>query len=67
VFSFKTSEIEYFEVLLKKSRMLNAYLDVEHVMKFGGRESLNMVVMYTRSLMFERARGFMRDGEVITF
>jgi len=37
------------------SNMHRAGLDIEHIMRLGGWESLDMVLSYTRSVRFEES------------
>ena len=41
--------------------MHRAELDVEHIMRLGGWESLDMVVKYTRSVKFEESLRVFRN------
>ena len=45
------------------SNLHRAGLDVEHIMRLGGWESLDMVVRYTRSVKFEESVRVMRGLE----
>lgn len=38
-------------------------LDMEHIMRLGGWESLDMVLMYTRSVKFEESLKLYRELE----
>ena len=44
-----------------------AGLDVEHIMRVGGRESLDMVLRYTRSVKFEESLTLYRGWAVYRF
>jgi len=46
------------------SNLHRAGLDVEHIMRLGGWESLDMVLRYTRSVRFEESLRVMREMEV---
>jgi site-specific recombinase XerD len=48
------------------SNLHRAGLDVEHIMRLGGWESLDMVVRYTRSVKFEESLRLYRGLEVRT-
>ena len=43
------------------SNLHRAGLDVEHIMRLGGWESLDTVVRYTRSVLFEESLRVMRE------
>lgn len=45
------------------SNLHRARLDVEHIMRLGGWESLDMVVRYTRSVRFEESLRLYRGME----
>ena len=45
------------------NRGLELALDVEHIMRLGGWESLDMVLRYTRSVRFEESLRVFRGME----
>ena len=45
------------------SNLHRAGLDVEHIMRLGGWESLDMVLRYTRSVRFEKSLRLYRGME----
>ena len=46
------------------SNLNRAGMDIEHIMRLGGWESLNMVVRYTRRVKFEESLKLYRELEV---
>jgi site-specific recombinase XerD len=48
------------------SNLHRAGLDVEHIMRLGGWESLDMVLRYTRSVKWEESLRLYREMEVLT-
>ncbi len=46
-----------------RSNLHRAGLDVEHIMRLGGWESLDMVLRYTRSVKFEESLRLYRGME----